>query len=73
MMRMLMLAAVAALALPSAGFAETVVTHVHTHVVTHDDGRRHPQVNRVVRRSTVVTPRGTAMRTTTVTSRTTPH
>ncbi|WP_419826819.1 hypothetical protein [Sphingomonas sp.] len=53
--------------------AATHTTSVHTHTVTHHDGKRHPKVTKVVHRSTAATPNGAAVKTTTATSTTTPQ
>lgn len=84
-MRMLAIAAVAAVTTSSAAYAQaqpvapaspSVAVHttsVHTHTVTHHDGRRHPLVREVVHRSTVATPNGTARKTTLSTRKSTPQ
>lgn len=84
-MRMLATFAIASIAMSSIAVAQadpaaapapavaTQTTHVHTHTITHHDGRRHPQIHKVVHRSTVVTPNGVATRTSTATTKTTPQ
>lgn len=84
-MRMLATATFAALIISSAAFAQanpaaapapavtTQTTRIHTHTVTHNDGKRHPQIHKVVHRSTVATPNGVATRTTTATTKTMPQ
>ena len=84
-MRRLTLAAIAAITGSSAAMAQTDpaaapapvatahTTTVHTHRVTHHDSKRHPKITKVVHRSTVATPNGTATRTTTATTKTTPQ
>jgi hypothetical protein len=83
-MRMLTFTAIAAItssvavaqtepAPPPAPAATAHTTSVHTRTVTHHDGKRHPSVHKVVHRSTVATPDGTATRTTTATTKTTPQ
>ena len=51
-----------------------VVDHsaVHTHTVTHNDGRKHRQITRIRHRSIVRTPQGTMIKTTTSTTNTPP-
>lgn len=82
-MRMLAIATGAALTASSAAYAQAPAdpaahavaaqtTSVHTRTITHHDGKKHPQVHKVVHRSTVQTPTGTAVRTQTSTTTTPP-
>ena len=79
-MKALTLALIAVAGSGSAALAQdaappAVVAHsaVHTHTVTHNDGRKHRQITHVRHRSIVKTPQGTMVRTTTSTTSTPPR